>query len=271
MNAQGAEASNSRPKARPADACEQKKLAVPLARALIRKSLKGALATFDAGVNAPESATENWPYASLVTTATTPAGAPLLLISKLARHTRNLTQNPSASILFDGTGNAGDPLAQGRVTLLGRFAPAKNNDTAAQRFLARHRESEMYAGFPDFSFYEMEVLSAHFIGGFGLIVDLLRDDLLIDTQQADALVDDEPGIVAHMNEDHADTLALYAEKLADEQPGNGTWHMTGIDTLGFDIVRASTCVRIDFDEPVLSPQQARAAFKALADKARAKT
>jgi len=117
------------------------------------------------------------PYASLVTTALDSDGAPLLLISSLARHTKNLDADPRASLLIAHAGTAqDDPLTQARVTLIGTFAPTQG-PTARTRFLANHPGAEGYASFADFRFVRMLVHSAHFIGGFGRIIELSASDL----------------------------------------------------------------------------------------------
>lgn len=228
-------------------------------RTLVRKALKATLATLDR--------TSGHPYASLVTIATNPAGAPLLLISKLALHTQNLMADQRASLLCDGTGLEGDPLANGRVTLIGHVRPTTDT-TARRRFLARHPEAEMYASFADFAFYELELERAHYIGGFGRIVDLSPQDLLLDTSAAHDLIEAEPDIVAHMNADHTETLELYATAICSA--ARGPWRMTGIDPEGFDIVRDGACHRVLFLDPVFSANQSRTAFKGLADLARNK-
>jgi heme iron utilization protein len=94
------------------------------ARGLVRRALKASLATIASG--------SNYPYASLITTATEASGAPIFLISGLAQHTKNLAQDPRASILFDGTGAAGDPLQGARVTLLGRAEKVVDGSSQAQ-------------------------------------------------------------------------------------------------------------------------------------------
>jgi len=122
------------------------------ARALVRRALKASLATIAAG--------SGYPYASLITVATEASGAPVFLISTLAQHTKNLSLNPRASILFDGTGAAGDPLQGARVTLYGK-AEKTGEEAARRRFLARHPEAEFYADFPDFAFWRLAVEGAH--------------------------------------------------------------------------------------------------------------
>lgn len=108
------------------------------------------------------------PFGSLVATATDERGSPLLLLSSLAEHTKNLTTNPQASLLFaDHTSN--DPLATARVTLMGevKLVPAEELATARKTYLARHPEAAAYAGFTDFAFYRLEVAEIRMVVGFG--------------------------------------------------------------------------------------------------------
>lgn len=231
-----------------------------IARRLLRTALKGALATLDRR--------SGHPYASLVTLATEPDGAPLMLISKLALHTQNLAADARASLLIDGTSASGDPLAGGRVTFIGRAEPT-GSPTARGRFLARHPHAEGYAGFPDFAFYSLKLEGAHFIGGFGRIVDLAPSDLLLDLSGAEALVAAESDIVAHMNEDHAGALELYATELCGA-PG-GPWRMTGIDPEGCDIVCDGETCRVLFGGRITSPGEARQELVRLAEEARGRT
>lgn len=228
------------------------------ARELARSALKGALATLDR--------TSGHPYASLVATATDVAGAPLFLISRLALHTQNILADARASLLIDGTGPSGDPLASGRVTLLGR-AVAVDDGEARARFLTRHPHAAMYAGFTDFAFYRLDMEKAHYIGGFGRIVDLGPGDMLLNLDGAEALVMAEADIVGHMNEHHAAALELYATRLAGAS--SGPWRMTGIDPEGIDIVCDGATRRLLFGNRVTTPDMARAEFKRLAEKARA--
>src|SRR3990170_2348617 len=229
------------------------------ARALVRRALTASLATLDRG--------SGHPYASLVTLATEPDGAPIFLISRLALHTQNLDADPRASILVDGSGDGGDPLAQGRVTLIGRAEPAASA-TAKGRFLARHPAAQTYAGFPDFAFYMLSIERAHFVGGFGRIASLARSDLICDLSGSSALVAAEPEIVAHMNADHAGALELYATALCGA-PG-GPWRMAGIDPEGCDIVCDGEARRIVFATRLTSPSEARHELVRLTAEARAR-
>jgi len=223
------------------------------ARGLVRLALKASLATIASG--------SSYPYASLITTATEASGAPIFLISGLAQHTKNLAENPRASILFDGTGAAGDPLQGARVTLWGR-AEKVVDEAVRRRFLARHPEAAFYADFPDFAFWRLRVEGAHYIGGFGRIVDFAPEELLVDTEAAGDLLAAEPDILAHMNADHADAIRLYATRLA------GLWRMSGIDPEGCDLIWEGDARRIRFADPIATPGEARAELVRLVNAAR---
>lgn len=246
------------------DQARRQPRAVDAARSIIRSALKASLATLESGTG--------FPYASLVTVAFGPNGTPLLLLSQLAVHTRNLQAERRASLLFDASDGAGDPLAGGRVTVIGRMEPISSDTTVRRRFLARHPGAEMYVDFSDFGFWQLEVERAHYIGGFGRIVDLSAAELLVDISRAQKLVDAEADIIAHMNDDHSDALQLYATRLASvgARAGAGPWRMSGVDSAGFDLVDGEQALRIDFTTSVTNPEDARAEFVRMAKDARAR-
>ena len=133
------------------------------ARGLAERARWGALSTV-----ARDPA--GFPYGSLVATAVDAQGRPLLLISRLAEHTKNLADRPEASILLlDTSDPSASPLAQGRVTLLGACRPVPAEETAECRrlFLAAHPDSAQYADFSDFAFYRLEPAQLRYVGGFG--------------------------------------------------------------------------------------------------------
>jgi putative heme iron utilization protein len=230
------------------------------ARSHVRRATKASLATIDAR--------NGYPYASLVMAGTDSAGAPTLLISNLARHTANLVSDPRASILVDGTGAIADPLQGARLTLWGRAEKAPEA-AIRQRYLSRHADAKFFADFPDFAFWRLQVEGAHYIGGFGRIFELAPDELLVPLEGAEALLEAEPGIVAHMNEDHADAVALYATVLAGAEPG--PWRMTGIDPQGCDLVLCGEALRIPFGARITTPAEARKELVRLANEARGRT
>jgi len=231
--------------------------AADAARRLVRTALKGSLGTLDRS--------SGHPYASLVLFATEPDGTPIFLISRLALHTRNLEQDARASVLIDGTAGLGDPLTGGRLTLLGQVRRT-SSATALRRFLARHAGAQRYASLPDFGMFALEIVSGHYIGGFGKIVDLTPAQVLTDVADAQELIAAETDIISHMNSDHADAVALYATQLAQDPPG--AWRMSGIDPTGADLLHCSNAVRLDFPRRVRTPAEARTTLIALAQAAK---
>ncbi len=140
------------------------------ARRLIRSRGHVALATSLTGR----------PYVSLVASACEPDARPLLLLSDLAQHTRNLVADPRVSLLFDDTGEHPDPLAGSRLTLLGRAERVEDPSGAsrgAARFAARHPASAGYAGFADFHLYRVAIERGHLVAGFGRIGWIAADHL----------------------------------------------------------------------------------------------
>ena len=228
------------------------------AKKLLREGLSGALATLMPGSGDP--------YCSLVNVATAHDGSPLLLISKLAIHTKNILADPRASLMLDER-KAGDPLEGARVMLMGRVA-ATDDARARARYLSRHPEAEMFAAFPDFAIYRMEIQRAHLVAGFGRIVDLAGKDILTDLSGADDLLEAEAEAVEHMNSDHADALELYATKLLGAPGGN--WRCTGCDPEGLDLRLGQTGLRLTFPLPVRASGPLRAVLVQLAKDARAR-
>jgi len=227
-------------------------------RDLVRGLDRAALAT---GLPADGS---SWPYASLVLVAVDHDLSPLLLLSDLAEHTKAIAADGRVSLLFDGTNGLDQPLTGPRVTLLGR-ASQTADERLARRFLGRHPDAGMYAGFKDFHFYRVAVERAHLVAGFGKIRWLSAAEL--NAVAASGLADAEPGIVSHMNEDHADAVQLYAGKLLGL--GGSDWRMTGIDAEGIDLRRRGQVARLAFEAPLSAASEARKVLVALVGKARA--
>lgn len=197
---------------------------------------------------------DGWPYGSLVMTACDHAARPLLLISDLAEHTKNLGGDTRASLLFDGTVGLDSPLTGARVTVMGHLAPSKD-ETLIARYVARHPEAEMYLGFADFRLFEMTVERAHIVAGFGMIDWIAAPDLLFDSSGHEDLAAAESDVVSHMNQDHADAIQLYATKLLGLDAGD--WKMTGVDPEGVDLRDGGRIARLTFDNPVKDAEAAR--------------
>jgi putative heme iron utilization protein len=227
------------------------------AKKLLREGRSGALATLVAGSGDP--------YCSLVNVATAPDGAPLLLLSTLALHTKYILADARVSLMLDER-KAGDPLEGARIMLMGKAAVTED-PAARAAYLRRQPEAEMFAGFADFAFYRMTVSHAHLVAGFGRIVDLSARDVLTDTADAAALLEAEQDAIAHMNADHAEACRLYATKLMGGP--DGAWTCVGIDPEGLELQQGRQALRLFFRQRVTAPGPLRAALKALAEKARA--
>ncbi|HEY3222279.1 MAG TPA: DUF2470 domain-containing protein [Pseudolabrys sp.] len=226
------------------------------AKKLLREARSGALATLLLGSGDP--------YCSLVNVGTSVDGAPLFLLSSLALHTKNIMADPRVSLMLDER-KEGDPLEGARVMLMGNCA--KTDSSAAQPYLRRHPEAEMFANFGDFSFYRMEISRAHLVAGFGRIVDVRSQDLLADISDAKALIESETDAITHMNADHADACRLYATKLLGGSDGD--WRCVGIDPEGLELQQGRTALRLPFPRRVTAPGQLRAILKQLAEQAQA--
>lgn len=231
-----------------------------LARRLLRAADRAALAVGLAGGDrAP------WPYAALVLMAVDHDLAPLLLISTLAEHTRAIAADPRVSLLVDGTREHEQPLTGPRLTVLGR-ADKTDSPRVRRRYLARHPDAAVYAGFADFAFYRIEVERAHLVGGFGMIHWIDGGDIFLSQALGEPLPEAEADIVQHMNADHADAVELYAGRLLG-RAGSG-WRMTGIDRDGIDLRLAGATARLDFEAPVRNAAEARQALVSLVERAR---
>jgi putative heme iron utilization protein len=232
-----------------------------LARSLLRRSRQGALATLMTGSGDP--------YCSLVNVATDPEGAPILLISRLALHTRNLLGDSRVSLMLDERAE-GDPLEGARIMLAGRAEEAEGDDVAMlrRRYLNAHPSAEVFVDFKDFSFFRIRPSGAHLVAGFGRIVDLEPQQFLTDIADAGALLEAEQDAIDHMNADHREATNLYATRLLGAEAAD--WRCTGCDPGGLDLQAGAITLRLDFPERVTGPGELRKMLVRLAGEARAK-
>jgi len=223
------------------------------ARHLIRRSGKACLATIDRNDGAP--------YASLVLFAPLADASPVMLLSDLAEHTRNIGACGACSLMIDGTEGTGETLSGMRLTLQGHISKIEDTD-ARQRLIRRHPEASVYAGFSDFNLYHIRPHRMHLIGGFGMIDWLDADDVLASAPKLDNAAGE---IIDHMNTDHADAVSAYAS--AAGRKGDD-WYMTGIDTDGIDLHNGDEYLRLQTEERMMTPGDARRILAALATSSR---
>jgi hypothetical protein len=199
------------------------------------------------------------PFGSVMPYALDAAGRPLFLISTMAMHTQNLEADPRASLLVTQPDWDGDPLAAGRLTLMGQARRLSAPETAEARsvYLERHHRAGYWVDFDDFGFWRLELVDVYFVGGFAAMDWVTATDYA--AAQPDPLADAAPGIVAHMNRDHADTLLTYARHYAGEAADEAT--MVTVDRLGFKLrLRQGdrlSSVRVAFPREVTTAGQSR--------------
>jgi putative heme iron utilization protein len=221
------------------------------ARTLVHLARVGALSTHSR--KQPE-----YPFGSVMPFGLAD-GHPTFLISTMAMHTQNLLVDPRASLLITQPEWKEDPLAGGRVTLMGpvQQVAAAESDAVRADYLARHPNAVHWVEFSDFAFYRMTVIDLYYVAGFGAMGWVTAE--AYHAAAADPLADSAAGILAHMNADHADALQLYCRAFADVHPDAVT--MIAVDRLGFrmraqigDQLRG---LRLNFPRQARTPEEAR--------------
>jgi len=200
-----------------------------------------------------------FPFGSMMPYAADNFGRPIFFVSSMAMHTHNLRQDSRASLLITQPDVSGDPLGAARVTLLGEVneAPA---DEVKDLYLSRYENAKYWQEYGDFAYYRLQVSSVYFIGGFGVMGWISAEDYR--SASPDPLASAAPGIIRHMNKDHADALRLIARRFAGEEPDEAA--ITSVDRLGFHLRLKSGerihGTRVAFLREVKNTEEARAVF-----------
>jgi len=225
------------------------------ARTLVHLARSGALSTLS-------RRHAGHPFGSVMPYAPDQRGAPLLLISTMAMHTQNLEADSRASLLVTQPGWTEDPLAGGRVSLMGRAArvPDRERPGAREAYLARHPNAAFWVEFEDFAFWRLEVSDVYFVGGFAAMDWVTGEGYA--AARPDPLADAAEDIVSHMNDDHSAALLTLARAHADA--GAEQVIMLSVDRLGFRVRLRSGerlhAARISFPQEVTSAEECRAAL-----------
>jgi len=230
-----------------------------LVKSLLRRSRQGALATLMTGSGDP--------YCSLVNVASHADGSPILLISRLALHTKNILGDARVSLMLDERAE-GDPLQGARIMLAGQAVEADDEQVAIwrRRYLNAHPSAEVFVDFKDFSFFRIEAANVHLVAGFGRIVNLTPAQFLTDVSDTADLLEAEQDAIDHMNADHRDAMNLYATRLLGAESAD--WHCTGLDPDGIDLQSDTKVLRLDFPRRIVASSALRQMLKELADQAR---
>ena len=225
------------------------------ARRYLRAHRHGVLSTIS-------RALEGYPFGSIVPYVLDQQAAPVMLISRLAEHTKNIQADPRVSLLVHES--SADVQAGARVTVMGRARSIENPHEVKERYVRYFPAARDYHGGLDFDFYRIEPVTLRVVAGFGKIHWISREAYV---PPVNTLAGQENGIMAQASHDHADSLRdccrHYHQRNAD------TVEMIGIDSDGFDVRADGELLRFDFDSPVTDATQARAALVAMAKQSRA--
>lgn len=186
-------------------------------------------------------------------------GRPVFFISSMAMHTQNLQQDHRASLLITQPGVSGDPLGAARLTLVGS-ASIRPPAEVSELYLSGYENARHWQDYADFAYYRLDVAGVYFIGGFGVMGWVPAEEYA--AAAPDPLATAAPGIIQHMNSDHADALRRIVACHAGEAPDEAS--MTAIDRLGFH-VRLKTGdrihgLRIAFPREVKDTNEVRSVF-----------
>jgi putative heme iron utilization protein len=228
------------------------------ARTLLAGAAQGTLATLSQ---------DGGPWASLVAYGLLADGNPVLCLSKLAEHGRNVHADPRASLMVAAPVAGGDPLAAGRVTLAGRVRPGAA--AARDAYLAGVPSGRVYVDFGDFDLWVLAVERVRWVGGYGRMASATAEDYA--AAEPDPVAPHAAGAVAHLNDDHAEALLDMARALTGH-PDATSATCTGADRYGLDLTvhtpRGVAVARAGFAETVTDPGGLRAATVELARRAR---
>jgi putative heme iron utilization protein len=221
-------------------------------RQLLRAHRYGALSTLSKKFN-------GHPFGSITPYLVDHDGSLLILISTLAEHTKNILADPRVSLITHSQDNP-HIQAQGRVTVMGEARMVAERAETGRRYLRYFPEAKAYFAMHDFSFYRIVPEAIRYIGGFGNIHWVNAQDYLV---PACPLIDQEDGVIAHMNSDHQEALRNCCRHFHRHEAAQV--EMLGMDCDGFDVRADENVLRFDFAELVLDAQRAR---EALVDMAR---
>ncbi len=225
------------------------------ARRFVRTHPHGILATLSKRL-------DGFPFGSVSPFITDQSGAPIILISTLAEHTRNILQDNRVSLIVHPC--ADDMQTAGRVTLSGHATQLADKASLRNRYLRYLPQAAQYFDMHDFKFYRIDVTAVRYIGGFGKIHWVEAASYQAPANQ---LAELEDGILEHMNNDHANALIDLCRHGHQLLVGSAT--MIGIDCDGFDVRAQGQVLRFEFAAPVLDAQGARVNLAAMARAARA--
>jgi len=224
------------------------------ARRFVRGQRNGVLSTLSRRL-------EGYPFGSVTPFICDHAGRPVILISTLAEHTRNIDADPRVSLIVQPFSEDMQEVA--RLTIIGQARRLEDKDGLGPRYLRHFPKAETYFAMHDFHFYCIEPLRIRYIGGFGKIHWLEPSAYL---SEPGTLPEIETGILAHMNRDHSDSLSDYCRHFLGFE-GAGA-ELIGIDPDGMDLHLGERFYRINFPGSVFDAASARETLVTMAKECR---
>jgi putative heme iron utilization protein len=224
---------------------------VRAARELLLKNSFGVLSTISVDV-------PGYPFGSVTPYCFDENGQPIVYISHIAQHTRNIMADPRLSLtVVEEDMNSDDVQSRGRVTCIAngrQVDESVENAGVSARYFRYFPSSRQYDRTHDFTFFRLELVRIRFIGGFGQIFWLDPGEFTAKNPFSPV---QELQIVQHMNNDHAGALKRYCGGVAAT--------MVGIDSDGFDVLKSGKKVRFTFQTPIHTMNDARRALSAMAE------
>ncbi len=225
------------------------------ARKLLSRCRSGVLSTISVEV-------AGYPFGSVVPYCLDAGGNPFIYISDIAQHTKNIDADPKVSLILQAA-VSDDVQAEARFTLLADAEKIEAQEPdMARRYTRYFPSSSGYRQAHGFSFYRLRVFQGRYIGGFGEVYWLEKEDFLLPTPFT---ADEEQGAVEHMNADHTDFMEKRLRKIDIVSPKNDQKPvMAGLDAEGFDIRLGDAIYRFPFPNPVQNMREVRETLKSMA-------
>jgi len=222
------------------------------ARTLFQSRCDGVLSTHSTDL-------PGYPFGSITPYCINSDGQPVILISTIAQHTKNIVADNKVSLIaYDP--QVDDTQAAGRVTYIAN-AVQTDDEAMAERYYRFYPNSRNFHKTHDFSFYTLEFVRVRYIGGFGEIYWVEKDSFLKPNPFS---FEEETGMVDHMNDDHQDAMNHYCELFNISYDQDNLPQLVGIDSEGFHLRVAGQLNRIQFDTSIHDTMEARQALVELA-------
>jgi heme oxygenase (biliverdin-IX-beta and delta-forming) len=217
------------------------------ARKLLLSEYQAILSTHSVDV-------EGYPFGSVVPYCLNKDGKPVILISAIAQHTKNILSDPKVSLIAT-EGGADDLQTVGRITYIANAKKVSDKDIdSMERYYSYFPQSRGYHQTHDFDFYQLDPVRIRFIGGFGQIYWVEKEDFILPNPFS---FDEEKSMVDHMNKDHLVAIKHYCHSYDIQYSEDDVPVMVGIDSEGFNLRCGEHIHRINFNEPVKTAVEVR--------------